>query len=183
MNKQSTQPKREEVEKLVQDFQATGSKEKEREILEKYESIINSIAWKYSKGRAFHEDIVQVGRIGLLGAIRRFDPTIGKKFNTYAIPTIIGEVKHFLRDKTWSVHVPRRVKELGIKVKRAEDELIIVLQRKPKIEEIASHINVDEKDVLRAMEMGQAYRSQSIDTPADPDSDGKPILEMVGEKD
>lgn len=71
------------------------------------------LAKKYSKGKSFHEDLRQVGMIGLLGAIKRYDPLVGKSFEAFAIPTIIGEIKRFLRDKTWSVHVPRRIKELG----------------------------------------------------------------------
>lgn len=183
MRKQSTSPKREEVERLIQNFQKTGSKQSEREIVEKYEKVIRSIAWKYSKGQSFHEDIVQVGRVGLLGAIRRYDQTIGKNFHSFAIPTIIGEIKHYLRDKTWSVHVPRRVKELGIKIIKAEEELTNHLQRKPKIHEIANHLHVDEKEVLEAIELKQAYHTQPIDTPTDSDSEGKTILETVGKKD
>ncbi|MEH7384874.1 RNA polymerase sigma factor SigB [Bacillus sp. JJ1521] len=183
MRKQSTNPKSEKVEKLVQKFQKTGSTQAEREIIEKYENVIQSIAWKYSKGNAYHEDIIQVGRIGLLGAIRRFDQTVGKSFHTFAIPTITGEIKHFLRDKTWSVHVPRGAKELGIKVIKTEEELTNTLQRKPEVHEIANHLHVDPKEVLEAMELGQAYHTKSIDTPIDPDSEGKTILETVGKKD
>lgn len=182
MKKQSTNPKSDEVDRLVQNFQITGSKETERKIVEKYENVINSIAWKYSKGKFFHEDIVQVGRIGLLAAIRRYDRTIGKSFNSFAIPTISGEIKHFLRDKTWSVHVPRGAKDLGIKIKKAEEELTIALQRKPEVHDIANYLNVDEKAVLEAMELGQAYSAQSIDAPVDPDSEQKTILDTVGKK-
>ena len=63
----------------------------------------------------YHEDIVQVGMLGLLGAIRRYDPEFGRSFEAFAVPTIIGEIKRFLRDKTWAIHVPRRIKELGRK--------------------------------------------------------------------
>jgi RNA polymerase sigma-B factor len=183
MKRQSTNPKRDEVERLVQDFQKTGSKAVEREIVEKYENLIHSIAWKYSKGREFHEDIVQVGRIGLLGAIRRFDQTVGKSFNSFAVPTIIGEIKHYLRDKTWSVHVPRGAKELGIKIKKAKEELTVALQRTPEVHEIANHLHVDKKEVLEAMELGQAYYSKSIEMPIDQVSEGKAIIETVGKRD
>ncbi|WP_099363886.1 RNA polymerase sigma factor SigB [Fredinandcohnia onubensis] len=183
MERQSTNPKRDEVERLIQDFQKTGSNAIEREIVEKYENLIHSIAWKYSKGRAFHKDIVQVGRIGLLGAIRRFDQTVGRSFNSFAIPTIIGEIKHYLRDKTWSVHVPRGAKELGIKIKKATEELTVALQRTPEVHEIANHLHVDKKEVLEAMELGQAYYSKSIEMPIDQESEGKAIIETVGKKD
>ncbi|WP_449538594.1 RNA polymerase sigma factor SigB [Ferdinandcohnia sp. Marseille-Q9671] len=183
MKKQSTNPKQESVEKLVHDFQTTGSRVLQSKIVEKYENVIKSIARKYSKGTMFHEDIEQVGRVGLLSAIRRFDSSVGKSFYSFAIPTIIGEIKHFLRDKTWSLHVPRRVKEMGTKVRKAEDELTISLQRKPDVHEIASYLEVDSKDLLKVMELGQAYNTMSVDAELIKDGKTATILDIVGKKD
>ena len=96
---------------------------RDEEIQEKivlvYKDLVESIARKYSKNSTIHEDLVQVGMLGFLAAIRRYDPEFGKSFESFAIPTIIGEIKRFIRDKTWSVHVPRRIKELGPKIKKA----------------------------------------------------------------
>ncbi|MDV2687660.1 sigma-70 domain-containing protein, partial [Alkalihalophilus lindianensis] len=77
------------------------------------------------------------------------------------IPTVIGEMKRFLRDKTWSVHVPRRIKELWPKVKKVVDELTTQYQRSPKIQEIADYLEVSEEEVLEAMEMGKSYQASS----------------------
>ncbi|MCW3472939.1 sigma-70 family RNA polymerase sigma factor, partial [Rhodococcus pyridinivorans] len=125
--------------------------------------LVESIARKYSQGKSFHEDLVQVGNIGLLGAIRRYDATFGKSFEAFAVPTIVGEIKRFLRDKTWSVHVPRRIKELGPKIKNAVEELTRELQSSPQISDIADFIGVTEEEVLEAMEMGKSYQALSVD--------------------
>ena len=77
-----------------------------------YQKLIESLAFKYSKGQSHHEDLVQVGMVGLIGAINRFDINFGRKFEAFLVPTVIGEIKRYLRDKTWSVHVPRRIKEI-----------------------------------------------------------------------
>lgn len=76
----------------------------QEKIVLKYENLVHSIAKKYSKNSGIHEDLVQVGMVGLLAAIRRYDESFGKSFESFAIPTIIGEIKRFIRDKTWSVH-------------------------------------------------------------------------------
>jgi RNA polymerase sigma-B factor len=123
--------------------------------------------------------------IGLLGAIRRYDPTIGKPFEAFAIPTIIGEIKRFLRDKTWSVHVPRRIKELGPKIKAAVDTLTNENQRSPKVQEIAEYLDVTEEEVLETMEMGKSYQALSVDHSIEADSEGSTvtILDVVGTHD
>ena len=108
----TTKLTKDEVDRLIRDFQTHDNKEAQETLVEVYTNLVEMLAKKYSKGKSFHEDLRQVGMIGLLGAIKRYDPEVGKSFEAFAIPTIIGEIKRFLRDKTWSVHVPRRIKEL-----------------------------------------------------------------------
>ena len=112
-----------EVNKWIRAYQLYEDEEALNQLVLHYRNLVESIARKYSKGKSYHEDIAQVGIIGLLGAIRRYDESFGKSFESFAIPTIIGEIKRFLRDKTWSVHVPRRIKELGPKIKATVEEL------------------------------------------------------------
>lgn len=147
-----------------------------------YKDLVESIARKYSKNSTIHEDLVQVGMLGLLAAIRRYDPDFGKSFESFAIPTIIGEIKRFIRDKTWSVHVPRRIKELGPKIKKTSEELTSMLQRSPSVLEIADHLGVSEEDVLETMEMGKSYKALSVDRKIEADSDGSTvtILDLIG---
>jgi RNA polymerase sigma-B factor len=174
-----------ETFELVNRFQTHGDKNAEKELVKKYSKLVESLARKYSKGKDYHEDIVQVGMLGLLGAIRRFDSSYGKSFESFAVPTIVGEIKRFLRDKTWSVHVPRRIKELGPKIKRTVDELTIDLQRSPKIDEIADYLDVSEEEVLEAMEMGRGYNALSVDHSIDADSEGGTVTlhDIIGEND
>ncbi|MGV2622570.1 RNA polymerase sigma factor SigB [Halobacillus sp. ACCC02827] len=150
-----------------------------------YKDLVESIARKYSKNSTIHEDLVQVGMLGLLAAIRRYDPEFGKSFESFAIPTIIGEIKRFIRDKTWSVHVPRRIKELGPKIKKAAEELTNMLQRSPSVLEIADYLEVSEEDVLETMEMGKSYKALSVDRKIEADSDGSTvtILDLIGNQD
>lgn len=150
-----------------------------------YKHLVESISRKYAHGKSDYEDIVQVGMLGLLGAIRRFDPTFGKSFEAFAIPTIIGEIKRFLRDKTWDVHVPRRIKELGSRIKKANEVLTIDFQRPPSITEIADYLDVVEEDVLEAMELGRSYQALSMDhsIEIDPDSSTVTLFDVIGKED
>ena len=120
--------------------------------------------------------------IGLLISVERFDKSFGKSFEAFAIPTIIGEIKRFIRDKTWSVHVPRRIKELGPKINRTVDTLTNELQRSPTMQEIAAYLEVSEEEVIETMEMSKSYKALSVDYKHEVDSDGGAvsILELVG---
>ena len=115
MSKQShpNQPTKEQVLEWIEAYQKTEDEEAQTNLVLNYKRLVESIARKYSNGKSYHEDIAQVGMLGLLGAIRRYDPSYGS-FEAFAVPTIIGEIKRFLRDKTWAIHVPRRIKELEI---------------------------------------------------------------------
>lgn len=172
-----------EVYQWIEHLQENPSdKEVQEKVVLMYKSLVESIARKYSKNSSIHEDLVQVGMIGLLAAIRRFDDSFGKSFESFAIPTIIGEIKRFIRDKTWSVHVPRRIKELGPKIKKAVDELTISDQRSPSVREIADYLEVSEEDILETMEMGKSYKALSVDRKVEADSDGSTvsILDLIG---
>lgn len=148
-----------------------------------YTNLVESLARKYSHNKSHHEDLVQVGMIGLLLAVERYDKDFGRVFEAYAVPTIVGEIKRYIRDKTWSVHVPRRIKELGPRINRAVDELAIQLQSSPTVTEIATHLGVSEEEVLETMEMTGSYRALSADRPIEIGSDGSAtsLLDLVGD--
>ncbi|ASK61246.1 RNA polymerase sigma factor SigB [Virgibacillus phasianinus] len=174
---------RDEVYQWIEHLQQNPDDDEVKEkVVLTYKDLVESIARKYSKNSSIHEDLAQVGMIGLLAAIRRFDASYGKSFESFAIPTIIGEIKRFIRDKTWSVHVPRRIKELGPKIKKAIDELTISDQKSPTVREIAAHLDVSEEDILETMEMGKSYKALSVDRKVEADSDGSTvaILDLVG---
>ncbi|MGM8216627.1 RNA polymerase sigma factor SigB [Bacillaceae bacterium W0354] len=156
----------------------------QEKIVLKYENLVHSLAKKYTRNAMNHEDLVQVGMLGLMAAIRRFDETYGKSFESFAIPTIIGEIKRFIRDKTWSVHVPRRIKELGPKVKQAVEDLTTQQQKSPSVGEIARYLDLSEEEVLEVMEMSRSYNALSTDWNIEADSDGNTvtIMDIVGAK-
>jgi RNA polymerase sigma-B factor len=176
---------KEEVLSWIAEYQEHESDEAQTKLVLHYQQLVESIARKYSHGKSYYDDIVQVGMLGLLGAIRRFDPSFGRSFEAFAVPTIVGEIKRFLRDKTWDVHVPRRIKELGPRIKAAVEALTIEFQRSPSISEIASYLEVQEEDVLEAMEMGRSYQALSMDHSIESDSDGSTVtlLDVVGRED
>lgn len=168
------------IEQLQVDPENKAAQEK---IIIKYENLVYSLAHRYAYNRQVLEDLSQVGMVGLLEASRRFDTTYGRSFEAFAIPTIIGEIKRYIRDQTWSVHVPRRIKELGPQIKRAVDELTVDLQTSPTIEQIANHLQVSEEEVLETMEMRQSYRALSVDHTINQSSDQRDLslLDLIGE--
>ncbi|WP_432353169.1 RNA polymerase sigma factor SigB [Sporosarcina sp. A2] len=175
----------EQVLEWIRRYQENEDDEAQTHLVMHYERLVQSIARKYSKGKSYHEDIAQVGMLGLLGAIRRYDPEFGRSFEAFAVPTIIGEIKRFLRDKTWAVHVPRRIKELGPRIKATVETLTTELQRSPLVSEIAEYLEVDEESVLEAMEMGRSYQALSMDHTLEADSEGGTVtlFDIIGAKD
>lgn len=173
----------EEINAWIKLYQETKDEMAQNELVMHYQKLVESLAYRYSKGQSHHEDLVQVGMVGLLGAINRFDVSYERKFEAFLVPTVIGEIKRYLRDKTWSVHVPRRIKEIGPKIKKATDDLTNELGRSPKIKEIAEYIEATEEEVLEAMEMGQSYNALSVDHSIEADKDGSTVtlLDVMGD--
>nr|WP_244215466.1 RNA polymerase sigma factor SigF [Kitasatospora purpeofusca] len=129
------------------------------------------------------EDIVQVGTIGLIKAIDRFDPERGVEFPTFAMPTVVGEIKRFFRDTSWSVRVPRRLQELRLALTKAGDELAQRLDRSPTVAELAACLGVSEEDVVEGLAVGNAYTASSLDSsPSDEDGEG-PLADRLGYED
>ncbi|QXE37881.1 RNA polymerase sigma factor SigF [Streptomyces sp. GMY02] len=120
------------------------------------------------------EDIVQVGTIGLIKAIDRFELSREVEFATFAVPYIVGEIKRFFRDTSWAVHVPRRLQELRIDLAKATDELSQRLDHAPTTAELAGHLGLDEEEVIEGVVAGNGYTAGSIDLPAD-DAAGVPV--------
>jgi RNA polymerase sigma-B factor len=130
------------------------------------------------------EDIVQVGFLGLIKAIDRFDPGLGNEFTTFATPTIAGEIKRYFRDKSWAIRFPRRLQELYQQVVRVNEELKGQLNRQPTVAEIAERLNVSPDDVLEAMEMSPAHTPLSIDATIGSDGEeGRQVAETIGGED
>jgi len=127
-------------------------------------NLVRYLAVKFANRGEALDDLIQVGTVGLLKAIDRFDLERGVEFTTYATPTIVGEIKRYFRDKGWAVKVPRRLQELNLSVNRAIEKLAVKLGRSPTIPELAEHLHATEEEILEAQELGQAYNLLSLDT-------------------
>lgn len=139
-------------------------------------NLVRFIVNKFKNRGEPIDDLVQVGYLGLLKAIDRFDPSRGLEFTTFATPTIMGEIKRHFRDKGWSVRVPRRLQELSAKVNQATDTLTSQLQRSPTVAEIADYLDATVDEVLEAMESSSAYSSVSLEAPSGTDDDDTPSV-------
>jgi RNA polymerase sigma-70 factor (sigma-B/F/G subfamily) len=129
------------------------------------------------------EDVVQVGTIGLINAIDRFDSERGVQFPTFAMPTIIGEIRRYFRDNVRTVHVPRRLHEMWVQVSGATEDLTVLHGRSPTTAEIAGRLDIAEEDVLACIEAGRANRATSLEAAQERD-DGLPgLLDRLGYED
>jgi RNA polymerase sigma-B factor len=126
-------------------------------------NLVRYLARKFAHRGEPLEDLIQVGTIGLINAIDRFDPTRGIRFATYATPTIVGEIRRHFRDRGWAVKVPRRLQELSLAAGKAADQLTQRLDRAPTIAELAERLGVEEGQALEALELGEMYELRSLD--------------------
>lgn len=156
---------------LFASFRLSGDEAIRNRLVERYTGFAVALARRFENRGVPLDDLVQVAHVGVLNAVARFDPDRGVNFTTFATPTVLGEIKRHFRDKTWTVRVPRGIKDLHVRVAPAVNDLHQVLGRSPSVAEIANHLNSSEDDVLEAMEAGAAYRPDSIDTPSQ-DGDG-----------
>ena len=133
-------------------------------LIERHLPLVTFMARKFADRGEPLDDLIQVGTIGLIKAIDRYDIERGFEFSTFATPTIVGEIKRHFRDKTWAIRVPRRLQELGAAVNKATTELTQKFDRSPTPKEIAKHIGVTLDDVIEAMESNAAYSTLSTDS-------------------
>jgi RNA polymerase sigma-B factor len=139
----------------------------DREMLvERFLPLARSLAGRYVRHGEPFEDIFQVACLGLVKAVDGYDVGRGRAFSSYAVPTIVGEIKRYYRDRTWSVHVPRDLQELALTVGRAAEELERRLLRKPTVRELGERLEVSDEEVLEALQARRAHRSDSLDAPA-----------------
>ena len=157
----------------------------DREILvERFLPLARQLARRYQRPDEPFDDLFQVACLGLINAIDRFDLDRGLAFSSYAVPTILGEIKRYFRDRTWSVRVPRDLQDLALKVDRAVTELDLELHRKPTVAEIGAKVGADEEHVLEALEASGAYRATSLHTPWGADADsGDTLSDAIGHED
>lgn len=177
-------PTEENTEALLEEFAATRDPDLRARLVLMHGRIVRYLASRFDTRAVPQEDLVQVAYIGLISALDRFDPARGVSFVTYAIPTILGEIKRYFRDQTWALKAPRRLRELGLTLRRVRREMEQQLGRSPTIQEMAELVDVSEERLLQAMEVDRCYRPCSLDSQF-PGSEGSCglVSDSVGEED
>ncbi|WP_078891863.1 RNA polymerase sigma factor SigF [Streptomyces sp. NRRL S-350] len=146
-------------------------------------SLVRFAIRRFNAHREPQEDLLQVGAVGLIKAIDRFDPDLGVEFTTFAMPTVLGEIRRHFRDTTWAVHVPRRLQELRIVLARAQESLSQKLDRAPTVAELADHLDLSQEEVVEGLTAANGHTAGSLDTGTEDDDRPGPLGERLGEDD
>jgi RNA polymerase sigma-B factor len=145
-------------------------------LIERFLPLARQLARRYQRPDEPFDDLFQVACLGLINAIERFDLDRGVAFSSYALPTIVGEIKRYFRDRTWSVRVPRDLQELALKVGRTVSDLTVRLHREPTVAEIVAQVGASEEEVLEALEAYGAHKATSLEEPHGSDDEGGDTL-------
>jgi RNA polymerase sigma-B factor len=149
-------------------------------IIEECLPLADRIARRYDRRGEAHDDLVQVARVGLMNAVNRFDPEAGSEFLAFAIPTMLGEVKRYFRDCSWSVNVPRRLKDLYPALGPLTNELTHTLGRSPTPGELAEALGVNRADIVETLTAAAGFKARSIDYSTTRDDDGPTLVDRMG---
>lgn len=162
---------------LLRRWWSTGDARWRERAIEEYVPLAHKLARRYDRGREPLEDLQQVAVVGLVKAIDRFDPSLGTRFASFAIPTIAGELRRHFRDATWSVHVPRAAQENMLRLRQATSELGDRLQRDPTVSELGEETGLDAEQIVEALQVVDATELTSLDRPlGGSDGDGTATL-------
>ncbi|MDS1112906.1 SigB/SigF/SigG family RNA polymerase sigma factor [Gordonia westfalica] len=156
---------------------------KRDEVIERCLPLADHVARRFSDRGEPVDDLRQVARIGLMHAVDRFDVERGNNFLAFAVPTVMGEVKRYFRDSTWSIRVPRRAQEASLNIAKASEELLQSLGRSPRPSEIAEHLGLPVDEVIEGMVARSAYTASSIDAEAGSSTDGWTLADTLGDED
>jgi len=171
-------------ESLLRLYAAERSPDVREELVRRFMPLARSLAMRYRRQTESLDDLVQVAGLGLVKAVDRFDPSHGRGFAAYAVPTILGEIRRHFRDHVWNVRLPRGLQEITMKVDDATSQLTEELGRFPTAKEIAQRLEVSVEDVLEALEAGHARRTLSLDAPRrGEEEDASTGLEAIGDAD
>lgn len=180
MNSNASSQPQIDTNSTIKLYQETDCNDVATELLLHFEPIVRMAAGKISRSRSdLFEDLFQVGRMSMLRLFKHYDDTLGIPFEAYAMKSLIGHMKNFLRDKSWYIQVPRRVKEKGLLVQQTIDHLTSELERSPKIEEIAAHLELSEEETIEILVGREYYHYTSLDTPLSNGGDSATIGDLI----
>jgi RNA polymerase sigma-B factor len=153
-------------------------------LIERFLPLARKLAHRYTTSTEPHEDLVQVASLGLLKAVERFDPTRGFAFSSFAVPTIVGELKRYFRDSAWALHVDRSAQELARRVVDARREVGVRKGRSPTVPELAEYLECSEEQVLDGLQTSEAFDTISLDAPrTTTEQEAENRLDLLGEDD
>jgi RNA polymerase sigma-B factor len=165
-------------------WQEGGDQRAREELVNRFLPLARTLARRYAGAREPFDDLLQVASLGLVKAIDRFDVDRGAAFSSFAVPTILGELKRYFRDLGWSVHVPRGAQEQALKVQEAHERLTTKTGRPPTVNELAEYLELAVEDILDALETAAAHHSTSLDAPREDRGDESgSLVEMLGDED
>lgn len=165
---------------LIHQYQDTKDNDIATILIKKYEPMIKMAAGKISRNRPdLFEDLMQVGNMALIRLLQQFDSSLGVPFEAYAMKSMIGHMKNFLRDKSWYIQVPRRIKEKGALVQQTIDELTVRLERSPNVEEIAAKLELTVEETVEVLAGRECYHYVSLDTPLSQDESAATLGELI----
>jgi RNA polymerase sigma-B factor len=175
---------RHEVERLFGRWQQDHDRSARDELVERFLPLARKLARRYSGAREPFEDLLQVASLGLVKAVDRFDASRGTAFSSFAVPTILGELKRYFRDLGWAVHVPRGAQERAVKVEEAQQTLSARSGHAPTVTEIAEYLEYSIEEVLEALETSRAHHASSLDAPYDDGGgEGGTVVDAFGVED
>jgi RNA polymerase sigma-B factor len=174
-----------EDRRLLQRYREHGDLAARDTLIERLTPLARQLALRYRRSNEPADDLFQVASLGLVKAIDRFDPARGNAISTFAVPTILGELRRHFRDYTWSMRVSRDVQERVLRVERESSRLASTLGRSPSVAEIAAELRLSHEEVLEAMDAAGAYQSTSLEEQLDRSSEGQgaALLDVLGEED
>jgi len=173
---------RDDVNALIAVWQSEGDRSARDAVFEQFKPLARRLARRYRTSHEPFEDLLQVAFVGLLGAIERFDPTRETTFGSFAIPTILGELKKYFRNTGWAVHVPRGQQEMSLHIEQAVRAIVARTGRHPNVSALAEYLEVSTEDVLAGLDAGAAHYAMSLDAPLAPDEPDDPdrLIDTIG---
>jgi RNA polymerase sigma-B factor len=173
-----------DIDALFRDFRKTQDRGARETLVERFLPLARRLARRYERGDESFDDLLQVASLGLVKAVDRYEPDRGVAFSSYAVPTILGELKRYFRDTGWAVHVPRGLQERAMKVDQTAAKLTTRLGRPPSMAEIAEGMGLTLEEVLEAMGAAQAYDAVSLEAGRDTERPEEGTIgETLGEVD
>ena len=169
-------------QELFERWRRDRDREARDELIARFLPLARKLARRYVQSSEPYDDLVQVASLGLVKAVERFDPGRGFAFTSFAVPTIVGELKRYFRDTGWAIHVDRGAQERARKINEARQAISARTGRPPRVDELAQYLELSEEEVLDGLQVAEAYGTVSLDAPLTGDEDAS-RLDAIGDED